>query len=92
MEYFENVERQLENIINKLNDISGFVKLKGGLEPSEVFLDNAEFIKLMRISKRTAQHWRDTNIIGYSMVGAKIYYCLEDIQELLKKNYKQAIK
>lgn len=90
MEYFENVEKQLEKINIKLDDIFGFIKLKGGLDPEDIFIDNNEFIRLMKISKRTAQHWRDTKVIGFSMVGAKIYYCLADIKDLLKKNYTQA--
>nr|WP_237267430.1 helix-turn-helix domain-containing protein [Tenacibaculum todarodis] len=42
----------------------------------------------MNISKRTAQHWRDSGLIGYCQIGYKIYYRLSDILELLNKNFK----
>jgi hypothetical protein len=92
MDYYEKVEKQLETINEKIDEMAAFMKLKAGLEPEDIFLDNAEFIKLMNISKRTAQHWRDSKMIGYSMIGAKIYYCLEDVLKLLKDNYKHANK
>jgi len=56
------------------------------LTPSQTFIDNAEFLQLMKISKRTAQTWRDEKIIAFSQVGAKIYYRLSDVEQLLKSN------
>jgi hypothetical protein len=44
-------------------------------------------MKLMNISKRTAQEWRNKKIILCSQVGNKIYYRLSDIQKLLNDNY-----
>jgi hypothetical protein len=44
-------------------------------------------MKLMNISKRTAQEWRNKKIIEFSQVGNKIYYRLSDIQKLLNDNY-----
>ena len=58
----------------------------------DVFLDNQEFLQVMNISKRTAQIWRDSGIIAYSQIGAKIYYRYSDIEELLNKNHKKATK
>lgn len=54
----------------------------------EKWLDNQEFIRLMKISKRTAQHYRDSGVIPFAQIGAKIYYKLSDIEELLEENYK----
>ena len=61
-------------------------------EPKEVWLDNQEFIQLLKISKRTAQHYRDTGMISFSQVGSKIYYRMNDVEELLKKHYNKAFK
>jgi len=59
-------------------------------QSSEVFLDNQEFLLMMKISKRTAQTWRDEGKISFSQVGHKIYYKLSDIEGLLQKHYVQA--
>lgn len=55
-----------------------------------LFFSNDEFMKIMKISTRTAQLWRDKEIIGYSQVQGKIYYRLSDIQKLLDYNHHKA--
>ena len=59
-------------------------------EPKEKFIDNQEFLQLMKISKRTAQTWRDEGKIAFSQVGNKIYYNLADVEGLLKQHYNKA--
>ena len=44
-------------------------------------------MKLMNISKRTAQEWRNKKVIEFAQVGNKIYYRLSDIKKLLNTNY-----
>ena len=78
-------EDAYQQILGKLNTIELQLKMTQGNE--DVFLDNQQFIILMNISKRTAQTWRDQNIIPFSMVGNKIYYQMKDIRTLLAKNY-----
>lgn len=51
----------------------------------DTFIDNSEFIRLMKISKRTAQTWRDEKRISYSQIGAKIYYKFSDVEKLLNQ-------
>jgi 3-methyladenine DNA glycosylase Tag len=53
-------------------------------------VDNQEFLSIMNISKRLAQNWRDDGVIGFIMVGNKIYYKMSDIHAMLDKHYKQA--
>lgn len=74
-----------KNILNKLEEMQ--LQLRKLQFNSNVFLDNQEFLQIMNISKRTAQQWRDSGIISYSQIGAKIYYRFSDIEELLNKNY-----
>ena len=59
---------------------------------NSLFLDNNQFIRLMNISKRTAQQWRDNNVIFYSQIGNKIFYRITDIEKLLQDNYIKAKK
>lgn len=79
-----------KEILNKLEDMQ--LQLKKLQLNNDVFLDNQEFLQVMNISKRTAQQWRDSGVIAYSQIGAKIYYRFSDINELLNKNHKKAIK
>jgi len=57
--------------------------------PNEAFVDNKQFTKLMGISFRTAQTWRDEGKIGFSQEGKKIYYRLSDIEKFLEDRHKQ---
>jgi hypothetical protein len=77
-----------KEILQKLENIE--YALKKIQYNNDVFLDNQEFLQVMNISKRTAQQWRDSGIISFSQVGAKIYYRFSDIEELLNKNYKKS--
>lgn len=58
--------------------------------PSEAFITNATFIKLMDISARTAQEWRQRRLIGFSKQGKQIYYRLSDIEQFLKERHYDA--
>jgi predicted site-specific integrase-resolvase len=47
-------------------------------------------MKLMDISTRTSQVWRDEGKIGYSQIAGKIYFRKSDIEKLLNDNYHKA--
>lgn len=87
MEFYENTTKKLDKIIDSVTEFAVKTKLVQNVDPGNVFFDNQEFLKLMNISRRTAQMWRDTGLIGFSQLGKIIYYRLEDIQNLLKENY-----
>lgn len=82
-------KEEYENIIRILTEINlTLATFKKGLR--DMVIDNEEFIKVMRISKRTAQNWRDEGIITFSQVGSKIYYNIGDIDEMMKKYLKKS--
>lgn len=70
--------KKLENLILQIK-----IKLDA-VVPTQKFIDNAEFLALLKVSKRTAQFWRDTGMIAYSQVGNKIYYQLNDVEAFLQ--------
>lgn len=77
-----------KDILNQLEEIK--TQLKKVQYNNNVFLDNQEFLQVMNVSKRTAQIWRDSGVVAYSQVGAKIYYRFSDIEDLLNKNHIKA--
>lgn len=91
MEVITIQSEAFQELVKKMDEIQ--IKLTAKeKEPKEVWLDNQEFIQLLKISKRTAQHYRDTGMISFSQVGSKIYYRMNDVEELLKKHYNKAFK
>ncbi|MBK7567983.1 MAG: helix-turn-helix domain-containing protein [Bacteroidetes bacterium] len=80
-----------EQLIGKIDALQATL-LEKEKQPKEIWLDNQEFIQLLKISKRSAQNFRDSGMISFSQIGAKIYYRLSDVEELLKKHYRKAFK
>jgi hypothetical protein len=80
---------QYTELVARLDEIANRINTKN--EPKkDTFLDNQEFLQLMKISKRTAQTWRDEGRISFSQVGNKIYYKLSDVEKLLQEHYNKA--
>lgn len=88
MEAIILTKEQYTELATKLEEIN--LKISSNAADKEKFLDNQEFIQLMKISKRTAQTWRDEGKIAFSQVGSKIYYKLADVEGLLQGHYHKA--
>lgn len=80
---------QYKDLVNRLDMLNRKIEGKPKA-PQETFLDNQEFLKLMKISKRTAQTWRDEGMVSFSQINSKIYYKMKDVEVLLNKNYNKA--
>lgn len=50
-------------------------------------LHNGDVCRILNISKRTLQHYRDKGIVPYTQIAGKILYRLSDINRLLQENY-----
>ena len=80
-------KEEYQKILDELKEIN--IKLaKLALKPVDTFIDNAEFMQMMKISRRTAQSWRDNGIVTFSQIGGQLYYKLSDIEDLLER-YRQ---
>ena len=53
----------------------------------EIYLPGEDVCKLLHISKRTLQQYRDDNILPYIQIGGKIIYKESDILTILEQNY-----
>ncbi len=85
MEVIVIERKQFDELLIKLNELCRHINFE---QPtSERFIDNYDFLKLMKVSKRTAQTWRQQGLISYSAIGSKVYYKISDVDALLKKSY-----
>lgn len=53
----------------------------------EIYLSGEDVCKLLHISKRTLQQYRDDNILPYIQIGGKIIFKQSDIVSVLEQNY-----
>jgi len=79
-------KEQYDHLITTINEIIIKIDIQNKI-PREVFIDNQEFLIMMKVSKRTAQTWRDEGKISYSQLGNKIYYKVSDVEDLLQNHY-----
>ena len=82
---------QFSDLMSKLDTIQTQISFKADSK-KETYLDNLEFLTLLKVSKRTAQTWRDEGKISFSQVGSKIYYKLSDVEKLMQEHYNKAFK
>jgi len=78
--HYEAVQKALNEIKENVDKLTS---------PAEHFIDNLAFIRLMNISSRTAQVWRDEGKIGFSQQGKKIYYRMSDIDKFLEDHHRK---
>ncbi|AZA56480.1 helix-turn-helix domain-containing protein [Chryseobacterium shandongense] len=53
----------------------------------EIYLSGEDVCKLLHISKRTLQQYRDDSILPFIQIGGKIIYKETDILTVLEQNY-----
>ncbi len=72
---FREIDGKLTTILRKVSEQKSY--------QGETWLDNQEVCKILKISKRTLQSYRDEGILPFSQVGSKIYYKRSDIDKKL---------
>ncbi len=83
----EEIIEQREMIIQLRNRIEEVLKNYRPVMNGEIYLSGEDVCKLLHISKRTLQQYRDDNILPYIQIGGKIIYKESDILTILEKNY-----
>lgn len=86
MEVITMQSEAYKELISSIEEIKKRLSLKEK-DIKDKWLDNEEFMQMLKISKRTAQNYRDCGKISFSQIGGKIFYRESDIQKFLEKHY-----
>ncbi|MBU0942104.1 MAG: helix-turn-helix domain-containing protein [Bacteroidetes bacterium] len=81
-------QESLKNIEQRLVELNKIVTSRQSQYTEDMFIDNDEFQRLMKISPGTANNWREQGLIAYSQINSKIYYKMKDVNKLLDDNYR----
>ena len=76
---FEQMMQSFESLVNQVRNLCGSNR------NNEKWLDNEAVCKLLHISKRTLQSYRDKGTIPFSQIGHKCYYRIADIEQFTNK-------
>jgi hypothetical protein len=81
-------KKALDNLIKKVDEMhQGWSAKKEQALPESEWVDSNTVLKLLGISKRTLQNFRDQGKIEFSKVSKKlIYYNRRSVEQLLKRN------
>lgn len=82
-EEYDRIIEKLDTVISLLEEKSK----KSGDLLSEKWLDSSEVVRVLKISSRTLQNYRDRGILPFSQIGPKIYYKASDIENYLNDHY-----
>lgn len=91
MDLFTNDNEEIiahkEMITQLRNRIESILKNYRPVMNGEIYLSGEDLCKLLHISKRTLQQYRDDNILPFIQIGGKIIYKETDILNVLEQNY-----
>ena len=83
----EEIIAHQEMIMQLKNHIEEILKNYRPVMNGEIYLSGEDVCKLLHISKRTLQQYRDDKILPYIQIGGKIIYKESDILTILEQNY-----
>lgn len=76
-------ERMLESFSELTAKVRKLTERNTGMK---TWLDNEDVCRMLNISKRTLQSYRDSGKLAFSQINHKIYYKPEDVEAFLQKN------
>ena len=77
-------ERMLETFSELTGKVQKLTERQTGMR---TWLDNEDVCRILSISKRTLQSYRDSGKLAFSQINHKIYYKPEDVEAFLQRTY-----
>ena len=83
----EEIIAHQQMIMQLKNRIEAILKNYRPVMNGEIYLSGEDVCRLLHISKRTLQQYRDDNILPFIQIGGKIIYNETDLVRILEENY-----
>ena len=74
--------QEYQDLLNRLDDMNH--KLGISQNTTQEVYDNADLMKLLKVSRRTLSTWRSEQQIEFSQIGSKLYYTREAVTKFLE--------
>lgn len=85
MEYIAIEKEALDSLLEKINELTQDINHWNDNTFHDNWIENTELCKLLDLSSRSLQNYRQRGILGFSTIGRKIYYKIEDIKKLIEE-------
>lgn len=80
----------LSKLETDLTELKTMLQQKSEQEISDRWIESVKIPKLLGISRKTYQTWRDKKILAFSQIGNKIYIKRSDLERLMQDHYIEA--
>lgn len=77
----------LSRLEQEIKEMKEMLREKSEQEVSEQWIESVNIPKLLGISRKTWQTYRDKRLIPFSQIGSKIYVKRADIESFMSKHY-----
>ena len=96
MYFLDKKDPQIAEILQRLKKMNELLD-KNGSRPqpmfkSDYFMTDEELAKVLKVSRRTLQDYRNNGILSYIQVGGKILYRTSDVQRTIMSGFKEAYR
>jgi hypothetical protein len=78
--------RACDRLRQRVKDLLERTEMLKPKQIDELWYDNRQVCRLLGVSLRTLQNYRDKGLISYSQTGHKCYYRIADIDRFMEKN------
>ena len=80
-------QEEWEGIKGLLNEVKDTLKTKSAEEVNNQWVESTEARKMLGVSAKTWQDYRDKRVIPFSQFGRKIYVRRADIEAFMQQHY-----
>ena len=78
--FLDKLEEKIENLENILRD-------KSESEQNSQWIESVKIPKILGVSQKTWQTYRDKRLIPFSQIGAKIFVKRADLEKFMESHY-----
>ena len=78
--FLDKLEEKIENLENILRD-------KSESEQNSQWIESVKIPKILGVSQKTWQTYRDKRLIPFSQIGSKIFAKREDLEHFMNSHY-----
>ncbi len=85
-------EEEWQNLHDTLKQIMDLIARRNAKDANSEWIESEDARKILGVSPKTGQNYRDKRIISFSQIGRKIYVNRADLDAFLRKHRIPAIK
>ena len=80
-------EDELNIVLKELQEIKKILQSSQKKLAQKEYVNTDEAAKLLKVTTRTLQNWRDQRLISFIQIGSKILFKKADVEDFLMRHY-----